>query len=238
MNVPYSAAALEKAVVRVSAEIEAIRSGNAQTAYDERQLLSELIACILGSQVSFEMAISATHQLLLSPVFDKLTYVHDPIHLEGLLSGELSRPIADSNSPCHGRRYRFWRTKARAIAQTMRAVYGESTSIRAILSTSVHEHEARDRLVRIAVGIGPKQASLFLRNIGYAANLAVLDSHVLRYMRWLGMVRSIPRALQSVSAYEVLERKLAGYASVIGYPLKFIDEAIWVVMRVAGAGVK
>jgi len=234
----YSASALEKAVVRVSAEIESIRSRNAQTSYDERQLLSELIACILGSQVSFEMATSTAHQLLLSPVFDNLDYVHDPIHLEELLSGELSRPIADSNSPCHGRRFRFWRTKAHAIAQTMHAVYGEGTSIRTILSASAHDGEARDKLVRIAVGIGPKQASLFLRNIGCAANLAVLDSHVLRYMRWLGIVRSIPRALQSIKAYEVLEGKLASYASAIGYPLKFIDEAIWVVMRVAGAGVK
>jgi N-glycosylase/DNA lyase len=119
----------------------------------------------------------------------------------------------------------------------MRAVYGESTDIGAILAASANEREARDSLVRIAVGIGPKQASLFLRNIGYAANLAILDSHVLRYMRWLGMVRSIPRSLQSVRAYEVLEAKLVAYASAIGYPLKFIDEAIWIVMRVAGAGV-
>ena len=45
------------------------------------------------------------------------------------------------------------------------------------------EFEARKILSDTCTGIGFKQASLFLREIYFAKNLAILDTHVINYMK-------------------------------------------------------
>jgi N-glycosylase/DNA lyase len=233
INSSITPAALETAMVCVTAEVARLRSCHSKLKYREEDLFFELMACILGSQVSFEMATAAAKQLRLSSVFSKISQQRNVDVLARLVAAELSRPISDPNSPCHGRRFRFWRTKARDIAQTAVRMYGVFNGVKVFLSTVTNEIQARERLVKVASGIGPKQASLFLRNVGLADNLAVLDSHVLRYMTCLGMLVTLPRNVGALPAYENAEQILVAYSRIIGYPIKFIDEAIWVVMRVA-----
>jgi len=83
----------------------------------------------------------------------------------------------------------------------------------------------------VAVGIGPKQASLFLRNIGYAENLAILDTHILKYMKVVGLVPQILKTVSYSPKYEDIERILINYATKFKESLACLDTAIWIVMR-------
>ena len=80
--------------------------------------------------------------------------------------------------------------------------------------------------------MGYKQASMFLRDIGVAKNLAIIDRHVLDYMRALALVSSIPNVL-SVPLYRKCENALADYTAFLGYPMALVDRAIWLVIRAA-----
>jgi N-glycosylase/DNA lyase len=86
--------------------------------------------------------------------------------------------------------------------------------------------------VEVGVGIGPKQASLFLRNIGFTEELAIFDTHLLRFMSLFGLFDQDIRPISSLRNYENLENHLRDYAKSAGYSLGCVDQAIWIVMRV------
>src|SRR5712691_2286879 len=93
-------------------------------------------------------------------------------------------------------------------------------------------HRVREKLVADADGIGPKQASLFLRNIGFSVDIAILDVHVLRYMAMMGLKeRCIEMITSKLAHYEQIETVLRGHAAHAGYALGHMDLAIWIVMR-------
>ncbi|MGN2393441.1 8-oxoguanine DNA glycosylase, partial [Pelomicrobium sp. G1] len=81
-----------------------------------------------------------------------------------------------------------------------------------------------------------KQASLFLRNIGYATHVAILDIHVLTYMHWMGLTETIMTSIPALPKYESLERTFIGHVYSLGYTPDCFDLAVWVVMRVAKEG--
>ena len=54
--------------------------------------------------------------------------------------------------------------------------------------------DLRAWLVREVKGLGWKEASHFLRNIGFR-DLAILDRHILRNLRRHGVIRTIPASL-------------------------------------------
>ncbi len=93
--------------------------------------------------------------------------------------------------------------------------------------------EARRRLVSDVAGLGPKQASLFLRNAGYATHVAVLDVHILSYMSWAGLTETPVKSVSSVRRYESLEDTFVEHACSFGYPPDLFDVAVWVAVQVA-----
>jgi N-glycosylase/DNA lyase len=82
-------------------------------------------------------------------------------------------------------------------------------------------------------GLGPKQASLFLRNIGYAAHVAVLDVHVLTYMSLVGLTEVPMKSVSTVRKYEALEDAFIKHAYSFGHAPDRFDLAVWVVLRIA-----
>ena len=132
------------------------------------------------------------------------------------------------------RRYPFAHSRARYIRQAISQIYTQQRTINTILSTAQSSSQTRRLLVEIITGVGPKQASLFLRNVGYATDLAILDSHVIRYMGCVGLLSTHSRQPTSLSQYETIEEILKSYANGLGFPLSDLDIAIWTVMREAG----
>jgi N-glycosylase/DNA lyase len=91
----------------------------------------------------------------------------------------------------------------------------------------------REWLVDNAPGIGPKQASMFVRNVGLSYELAILDRHVLNYMIALDITPTPIRQTSALRPYLKGETALRVHADHIGVSVGLLDWAIWIVMRVA-----
>jgi N-glycosylase/DNA lyase len=141
----------------------------------------------------------------------------------------LSSPLTD---PSTGRvfHYRFPIVRARNLVAAWSRLVDGSLSLTRILQASPDERTARHALVEGIPGIGPKQASLFLRNVGFAVDLAVLDVHILRYMRLCGCEVVPPITLRSYTTIEDLFRSQVTH---FGADLAHVDLAVWIVMREA-----
>jgi len=83
----------------------------------------------------------------------------------------------------------------------------------------------RDRLIREVKGFGPKEASHFLRNVGFRG-LAILDVHVLRRLSELGLVEW-PYAPLTPLAYRDAERGMYRYAEALGATVDELDVLWW-----------
>ncbi|MGA9116256.1 MAG: DNA lyase [Bacteroidota bacterium] len=116
---------------------------------------------------------------------------------------------------------RFHRTKAGRILQA-RSCYGE---ILHTLLTTPDSRELRLWLVRNVRGLGWKEASHFLRNIG-RRDLAILDRHILRNLKLHGVVRTLPRTLTH-ARYLAIERSYLRFARRTGIPLDELDLLFW-----------
>jgi len=85
---------------------------------------------------------------------------------------------------------------------------------------------ARDWLSRHILGFGYKEASHFLRNIGFGENIAILDRHILRNLMLLGVIEEIPQSL-SKKRYLDIERRMRIFASKIGVRMNHLDLVLW-----------
>ncbi len=225
--------ALELAVKKVVASVPKPSAMLPWQEMDEQMLWHELVACLLGSKVRFESAVSASTHLEQLGLLDPSNYDGDFCSLERRLFYALSTPASAAVAPgtlCL--RYPYPRLRANHVRRTAENLYGRGWSLGAILKNCTTPFMARKELTAMAVGIGPKQASLFLRNVGYSDEIAVLDSHVLRYMCLIGLTVEPITTVQKIERYEHLERVLHGYARRLQASLAFLDTAIWVVMRV------
>jgi N-glycosylase/DNA lyase len=83
----------------------------------------------------------------------------------------------------------------------------------------------REWLVTNVKGLGWKEASHFLRNIGYR-NLAILDRHILRNLQRHGVLRSIPQSL-TAKRYLVIEQHFALFSATIGITMDELDLLFW-----------
>lgn len=227
--------ALERAVTCVCCEIVKTRKRVPHwVEQNEEELWYELAGCILGSGVRHE---DATHAVSLLRERGVLSSIVQPdgsfSALETQVRRTLSSPILPASGGRPGRAYRFPNTRARFLRQTAEAIYGEGNSLSRILLASRSPEHAREQLVSMACGVGPKQASLFLTNVGYADSLAILDVHILRYMSWLDLLPHGIRRVQTLRAYERVEAIFREYARYLGFTVADLDRAVWVTARIA-----
>jgi N-glycosylase/DNA lyase len=87
-------------------------------------------------------------------------------------------------------------------------------------------YECREWLVQNIKGIGYKEASHFLRNIGFGEKLAILDRHILRNLKEIEIIKVIPESI-SRAKYMQIEKKMKDFARQIGIPLSHLDLLLW-----------
>lgn len=195
----------------------------------EEDLWRELVACILGSRVRYEVAHSAVERMDRLHLFseDRRSSCFQRYERDAIKA--LCTRGASDESCC----YPFFKARANQIRRTAEQFYGRSDTLSSFLERSCDTRDARRRLVSEVLGLGPKQASLFLRNIGYAMHIAVLDSHVLTYMRWVGLTKRLIKTVPTLQKYETLENTFIDHAYSLGYTPDRFDLAVWVVVKVA-----
>ncbi|NPV63338.1 MAG: N-glycosylase/DNA lyase [Methanotrichaceae archaeon] len=119
---------------------------------------------------------------------------------------------------------RFSQRKAEYICLA-RAMFSRA-SLRATLSDFAGPYEAREWLVKNVKGYGYKEASHFLRNIGLGEDLAILDRHILKNLRLLGVIDEVPASL-SRKTYLDIEQKMRAFSKTAEIPMGQLDLLLW-----------
>ena len=83
----------------------------------------------------------------------------------------------------------------------------------------------RDFLVQNIKGMGLKEASHFLRNIGYR-DLAILDRHILKNLKKYGAIKEIPKTLTPKKYFEI-EEKFKQFSKKVNIPMDELDLLFW-----------
>lgn len=84
----------------------------------------------------------------------------------------------------------------------------------------------REWLVKNIKGMGYKEASHFLRNIGLGSGMAILDRHILKNLLSFGAISRIPPSLTPKN-YLDIERKALEFARKIKIPIEELDLLFW-----------
>lgn len=86
--------------------------------------------------------------------------------------------------------------------------------------------EMREWLVKNVRGFGYKEASHFLRNVGFGGDLAILDRHILKNLKELGVIDKIPESLTGKQYLEI-EGKMRAFSKDVGIPFAELDLLLW-----------
>jgi len=115
---------------------------------------------------------------------------------------------------------RFYKTKSKRVVDA-RKHYNLKETIE-----KMNEKEAREWLVKNVNGFGYKEASHFLRNIGFADNLMILDRHILRNLIKYKVIEEIPKNLTRKKYFEI-EDKMIKFSISIGIHPSELDMIWW-----------
>jgi N-glycosylase/DNA lyase len=194
-----------QAALRLEFELrrDAIRQRLAEfAAVPREQYYYELVYCLLTPQSS---AVNAGKVIQL---LQQNTVEHNHRQLTAILSRKEHY-------------IRFHNTKSLRIEEAKRIMPEVMTAIVTVQDGS----ELRAWLAGHVKGLGWKESSHFLRNIGYR-NLAILDRHILRNLREQGVVRALPRSLTRLRYLEI-EQRFLEFAETIGISMDELDLLFW-----------
>ena len=187
----------------------------------DEDLMFELVLSILGSQVNFETAYYAAQKLRIKNLLNNPTELFSKNEYEYLIRKTLSVL-----------KYRFYISKANYISVSVWNIFNKWGNLRRMLNIGYNAKELRKNLIEIVKGFGPKQSSHFLRNIGYTNDLAVLDRHIIDYMRLRGVIKNNKIRINNLNNYETFEKLFINSVKHFEHPISILDQAIWIVMRV------
>jgi len=86
--------------------------------------------------------------------------------------------------------------------------------------------EMREYLVTNIKGYGYKEASHFLRNIGFANDVAILDRHILKNLKLMRVIKTIPKSLTK-KKYLLIEEQMQRFSKKIKIPMAALDLILW-----------
>ena len=185
------------------------------------ELEEELLFCLLGGfGVTYEHGRSATDIISsLDPFSDgwRDDELFDALALT-LMQPQFEPRRQDGSL----RRYRFPRHKASMIVNARRWLR-ENATLSERLHTMDSCRERRD-LLSDCPGVGLKTASWVLRNLGLGAELAIIDTHVLRALSDSGRV---PETVRLPRDYEVAEKAFLKWCDELDAPPAAFDLFVW-----------
>jgi N-glycosylase/DNA lyase len=167
------------------------------------QYFYELAFCILTPQSSAANAEATIaelqHDNFLEQGFDPTSYLRDPNHY-----------------------IRFHNTKAKRLL-AIRNRFSEL--LPSLINKKLSPEAKREIVLEQVSGLGMKEASHFLRNIG-VRSLAILDRHILKHLLRLEVIDSIPASL-TTKRYLDIESRWKEFSKQIGISLDELDLLFW-----------
>jgi len=121
---------------------------------------------------------------------------------------------------------RFRNNKAKYLVEAREKFCCSTDGLRECLDLNSDQFEKRAWLVKNVKGMGFKEASHFMRNIGIGDKLAILDRHILKNMKLLGVIDEIPESITE-KVYLSLEKKLTDYSKRFRIPMEHLDFVLW-----------
>lgn len=172
----------------------------------EEEIFYELAFCLLTPQSKAKVCWKAIESLRNSKAFSKNNKEDIANNLCGV---------------------RFKNNKAEYILSARKLFLNNGTiKIKNRINSFKNAFEARDWLVQNVKGMGYKEASHFLRNIGLGDDLSILDRHILKNLKNYGVISEIPKSL-SKKKYLEIEEKMRSFAKETDIPISHLDLLFW-----------
>lgn len=168
---------------------------------DDERWFSELSFCVLTANSSAKLGIE----------------IQNKVGTRGFI--EL--PPSELEATLKKLGHRFYRTRAEYIVEDRQY----SDNIKKIVTDFSKSRDAREWLAENVKGIGYKEGSHFLRNVGYE-NLMILDRHVLRILDEWNVIDQVPKTLTR-KRYLSIEGQVEDLAENVNLNLAEIDLYIW-----------
>jgi len=122
---------------------------------------------------------------------------------------------------------RFGDTKAKYIVEARDLFTKDGRlCLKSHLASFANLFELREWMVENVKGLGYKEASHFLRNVGLGEEFAILDRHILRNLKRLEVISEVPTSITK-KRYLEIEEKLRRFSKEIGIPLADLDLLFW-----------
>lgn len=86
--------------------------------------------------------------------------------------------------------------------------------------------KTRNYIFETVKGMGLKEASHLLRNLGFGNDLAILDRHILRNLERLNVISEIPKTLTKKTYLEI-EEKMKKFAKDENIEMEDLDLILW-----------
>ena len=192
----------------IKSDIEARLSefGQVWESGSERDIFLELVFCLLTPQSKARSCFRALCDITES----------------GMVFSGAAPELADRI-----RNVRFRNNKSRYIVEA-REMFTEDGRfvIKMRIAEREEVHALRDWLVENVKGMGYKEASHFLRNIGKGRDLAILDRHIMKNLVQLGVIDGIPGSL-TPTRYREIEERMRSFSKRVGIPMDHLDLLLW-----------
>ena len=172
---------------------------------DEKKLFQELAFCLLTPQSKAQNAWKTV--LILTD--NNLLFTGQANEISGYLNY-----------------VRFKNNKARYIVKAREQFFNSNEGIRETLLKLSSVKEKREWLLKNITGYGMKEASHFLRNIGFVEDVAILDRHILRNLINYNVIAEIPKLLTLQKYYEI-ENKMKHFTKTVNISLAYLDFIFW-----------
>jgi len=173
---------------------------------DEESIFAELVFCILTPQSKAKSCWAAVERLLGKGL---------------LLAGTEDQVLRELS----GVRFKYKKAGYVIKARNMFMIDGK-LFIKSRISRFSDAYGAREWLVRNVKGIGYKEASHFLRNVGIGVDLAILDRHIMKNLRSLQVIEEVPASL-SRRRYLEIEEGMKELSKETKIPMSHLDLVLW-----------
>jgi N-glycosylase/DNA lyase len=120
---------------------------------------------------------------------------------------------------------RFKYNKARYMIDAREKLFDISVKDYIGKLISLGSTSARNEIAKTVKGIGMKEASHFLRNIGWGEEICILDRHILRNLVYYNIIEENVKL--TTKNYLLIEDKMKRFANSIKIPVFDLDFVFW-----------